>query len=77
MTVSPFGRPIVFGGARECPHSRRVLGGYVFAHGARHVCDWCLACGGRSECIARADLAAAGIDWSTIPPMRDNRGLAA
>jgi hypothetical protein len=77
MSTAPvFGRPIQYGGARECPHRRRVLGRFRFLNGTTHVCDWCLCCGARSELISRRDLAAAGISWATVPLVRDNEAPA-
>jgi hypothetical protein len=75
--TTPFGRPILYRGDRRCPHSGRVLGTFVFANGRRHVVDWCLLCGGRTDAIARADLEAADIDWRRIPVMLDNEGAGA
>jgi hypothetical protein len=73
MSTAPvFGRPIQYGGARECPHRRRVLGRFRFFNGTVHVADWCLCCCARSELISRRDLAAAGISWATVPLVRDN-----
>jgi hypothetical protein len=74
---SPFGRPIVYGGARECPHRRRVLGAFIFSNGARHICDWCLVCGARGDAISRIDLIDVDIDPARIPVVRDHRGRAA
>lgn len=74
---SPFGRPLKYGAADWCDHPLRMLGTFVFSDGSVHVADWCVQCGGRTECISRSDLEAAGIEWETIPAFKDNREAAA
>ena len=67
------GREIVFGPhARHgcCDHRVRVLGSLIDSLGRRHVADFCVLCGSRTQAIARRDLLAADIDWATIPTVR-------